>query len=357
MAQVFNESFIDRVCAEFFLQTPTRCWAVTQGLINKTYVVELLGERFIVQWVNSLFHPDIQKDIEALTQHLKNKGLLTPEIKRSKSGDLYVPAALIHADIKTAPKQGVFRVLTFIEGTCVDALTLPGQAYEAGALVGRFHRALLDFDHLFVAPSRVAHDTKQHMQLLMQVMNNTSAHHAFYESIMPLGQAIIDEYRKLLPISRNHTRVCHGDLKISNLMFNNETGQGICLLDLDTIAPLPLCLELGDAWRSWCNPQGEDQENPCFDLALLENAIRGYFSCADFVTSEERASLLLGVKTITLELAARFCADIINDCYFGFNAKFGSRAQHNLIRARGQLSLFKSVQAQQNEIERLLYLV
>ena len=50
----------------------------------------------------------------------------------------------------------------------------------------------------------------------------------------------------------------HGDPKISNLMFARDSDRGLCLIDLDTLGPMPIALELGDALRSWCNPAAED---------------------------------------------------------------------------------------------------
>ncbi|WP_324557833.1 phosphotransferase, partial [Accumulibacter sp.] len=79
-------------------------------------------------------------------------------------------------------------------------------------------------------------------------------------------------------------RICHGDLKLNNLRFAPRDAdpavppRGVCLLDLDTLAELPLAFELGDALRSWYNPAatGEDQLRTRFDLELLEQALHGY---------------------------------------------------------------------------------
>jgi uncharacterized lipoprotein YddW (UPF0748 family) len=50
--------------------------------------------------------------------------------------------------------------------------------------------------------------------------------------------------------------------------------------------------------------------------------------------------------------AARFAADVVNQSYFGWDAqRFSSRAEHNWVRALGQLSLARSLSDQQRAAE------
>jgi hypothetical protein len=84
---------------------------------------------------------------------------------------------------------------------------------------------------------------------------------------------------------------------------------------------------------------------PRFDRAIFQAALRGYEAAAPgFLTDAERAALLPGVETLCVELAARFCVDVFDDAYFGWDpARYRSRPAHNLVRARGQLALARSV--------------
>jgi hypothetical protein len=122
------------------------------------------------------------------------------------------------------------------------------------------------------------------------------------------------------------------------------------------MAHMALPLELGDAWRSWCNPLGEDSRDTHFDLALFAAAWRGYARVmSTTLTGEERAHLVPGIATICLELSARFLRDVLEDRYFGWDAsRFPSRAAHNQVRAEGQAALFRSLMAQRKEAEQLL---
>jgi aminoglycoside phosphotransferase (APT) family kinase protein len=148
-----------------------------------------------------------------------------------------------------------------------------------------------------------------------------------------------------LPVTAN--RHVHGDLKISNVIFRDAPLRGVCLVDLDTVAKGTIAFELGDAMRSWCNPAGEDAGSVRFDLEIFRAAIRGFRSEADPIVSvDERRSIVFGLETVAIELAARFAVDAFDDRYFGWDpARFPSRRVHNLVRARGQLALGLAIRA------------
>ena len=55
-------------------------------------------------------------------------------------------------------------------------------------------------------------------------------------------------------------------------------------------------------------------------------------------------------RTILVELAARFCADALNESYFAWDARrYASRGEHNEVRAKGQLAVLRSLDAQLEE--------
>jgi Ser/Thr protein kinase RdoA (MazF antagonist) len=164
-----------------------------------------------------------------------------------------------------------------------------------------------------------------------------------------LGREILAQAAELPALGELPRRHTHGDLKISNVMFDVRTPGGpvraSCLIDLDTLGRQTLAYELGDALRSWCNPHGEDVTAPRFDRAIYEAALRGYEAAAPgLLTDAERAALLPGIETVCVELATRFCVDVFDDAYFGWDSsRYSSRRAHNLVRARGQLALARSV--------------
>ena len=94
--------------------------------------------------------------------------------------------------------------------------------------------------------------------------------HRLYGEVAPLGEALLDAAASLAALPECPVRVAHGDLKINNLMFAGSDASGRvsprALIDLDTVAPMPLAHELGDAWRSWCNRASENEPEARFDL-------------------------------------------------------------------------------------------
>ncbi len=300
------------------------------GLINHTWLV---GEppRFVLQRVNPLFRPEVHDDIEAVTAHVQARGLATPRLVRTESGALCA----------TAADGAAWRLLTYVPGLTVHKMDGPARAFAAGALVGRFHRAVDDLEWEYRHVRAGAHDTALHMQRLAEVVTDGAA--------LPVAEGILEGWRAWPGRLDLPARHAHGDLKLSNLRFD-AAGSGVCLLDLDTLSRLSLDVELGDAWRSWCNPVGEDGTDTRLDLELLSAAIAGYRSSRPLST-EEAEGLCFAVERIALELAARFCRDAVEDCYFGWNgARFPSRVAHNLHRATGQLNLARSARSQRGAV-------
>lgn len=324
------------------------------GLINQTFLVDTaaLGHappvRAVLQRVNPLFGLAVNDDIAAITHHLQASGLPTPLLYRTSAG---APAADLGAD-------GVWRLLTLMPGETFNKVD-PELAYEAGRLVARFHRSLLDLPHRFRFTRPGAHDLARHLATLRAAVAKAAAVADVPADFSALAAEILMRCEQVPRELAGPLRLCHGDLKISNLLFVPGEGPdagrrvGHCLVDLDTLAYLPLALELGDALRSWCNPHDENNPDGRFDVELFTAALSGYaVHGAAFVTAAERQELVAGALRVTLQLAARFAADVVNQSYFGWDpGRFPTRAEHNLIRARGQLSLARSLSAQRPQAE------
>ncbi|MBC8131758.1 MAG: aminoglycoside phosphotransferase family protein, partial [Deltaproteobacteria bacterium] len=239
------------------------------GLINQTYLISTAGARFVLQRVNPLFSPAIHDNIVAVTAALERAGLVTPGVVPTNEGEHCLQLPTNQAD----QPQAVWRVMTHIEGTSFDVVTGPAQAQAAGHLVARFHAALDDLAHTFVGLRSSVHDTQRHMRHLKQTAQSQTSHRLF-APVATLATAILDDATHLLALPDLRPRVCHGDLKINNFLFEGTTpplrDRAVCLIDLDTVGPQPLAFELGDAWRSWCNRSGEDQEAAELDLNIFE---------------------------------------------------------------------------------------
>ena len=305
---------------------------MNHGLINRTWRVSAgNGSTYALQRLSPILGPEIHEDIEAVTTHIEAAGMATPRLVHTANGHLY----LEH-------EGGVWRLLTWLEGEFHNRLENPRQAGQAGALLARFHMALADFDRPFASKRRPIHEPERRLRELEQALARHAGRPLHAEAQALHGQTL-KLLSRLPPLPYTPLRVTHGDPKINNMLFSAE-GEGLAMVDLDSLGRLSLPYELGDAFRSWCNPVGEDNENTEFSAELFEAARSGYLDVATFLTEDERGCLVDATLWITLELTTRFTADILNDRYFGWDPeRFASRAEHNLVRARGQLNLARSL--------------
>lgn len=309
------------------------------GLINDTYIVEGAATKAVVQRLHPVFEGQVNEDIDVITRHIAARGLVTPRLIRADDG-----SAFVEHDGRP------WRSLTFVEGESFARLRSPAMARAAGALVGRFHAALSDLEHTYAFSRGNVHDTKRHLTALEEALA-THPSHPLFDEVQALSAPLLEAGRTLPDLSSQPLRHSHGDLKVSNLLFD-EAGRGVCLVDLDTLSLMIWPFELGDALRSWCNPGGEDAGEVRFDLDLFAAALEGYAAAGVPVSAAERDALVDGVRTICLELSARFLADALNEGYFGFDeARFSSRGEHNLVRGRGQWALFSSLTAAREEAQ------
>jgi len=351
----------DRVLPSFEVAAGARVEPLGGGLINETFeIVEPApGRRLVLQRVNPIFPAAVHLNIRAVTARLQEVGLATPLLIPTREGApcLELPPTAT-ASVASAPaddtgataKPGaVWRLMTFVDGLSFDVVGSPAQARAAGRLIARFHRALDGLAHTFVGMRTGVHDTSRHLQTLAAAATAGARDgHRLMAAVAPLAAEIAARAADLPALPSIAPRIGHGDLKFNNVLFAGPAGEdrerAVCLIDLDTVGPQPLAFELGDAWRSWCNVRGEDEPEARLDLAVFEASLDGYLTAfGGELPAAERRALLLGPEWVSLELAARFAADAVNESYFGWNpARFAGRGEHNLVRARGQLSLHRA---------------
>lgn len=308
--------------------------ALAGGLINDTFA---LGRQHILQRLHKIFAAVVNDDIAALTPHLRAAGVSAPTLVRARDGQTYA-----HVITGDPAVFGVWRIMDRLPGTTRHRLENLDQAQSAGKLIARFHNALSGIEHQFAFTRPGAHNTDLHLANLRRAV---AAHpqHQRIADITDYMRELGQRWQNWGPLPLLPQRIIHGDLKVSNLLFDGD--EATVVLDLDTLANSTLDIELGDAMRSWCNSGTEDDAAPSFDLATYLAAMDGYFSTVGpWLTSAERASLPRATLRIALELSMRFAADVLNDSYFGWNdKKFASRSEHNLVRARNQLGLARDI--------------
>jgi len=333
MTEMFEQVRERVLCAFPGLETATLS-PLGHGLINQTFLVTTEREHFVLQRLAPIFSPEINRNIAAVTGALASAGLVTPRLLPTRDGRLWLDLAA----------GGVWRMQSFVAGQGFDKVPSPAQARSAGELVARFHRALEKLDHRFVGMREGVHDTAKHLARLGEAQA-AHANHRLASDVATLAQMILASAGRLQPLPALPPRIGHGDLKLNNILFAGERAPAsetaVCLIDLDTVGPVLLAHELGDAWRSWCNLSGEDATQAEVDLAVMRASFEGYAAAIGReLTNEERLALLGGVEWISLELASRFAADALNESYFGWDPRrYSTRGEHNLVRARGQFAL------------------
>ena len=299
------------------------------GLINKSFRVDVSdGRTFVLQKISDRFSAGVTKKIHRLTRYLESSGLKTFRVLEGKTGQL----------IETYKGES-WRLLSFLEGFSPSRVQTNLQASEAGALLARFHLALERYEDEDFLITQGSHDIHLHLTKLEKAVrkNRTSP---FYFEVKSRAEILFAVVNKLPPMAGSTLKVLHGDPKISNFLFSEDEKRAECIIDLDTVGPASLSLELGDAFRSWCNPMGEDEENGVFDSDLFKSAFESYaYVAGSFLSQPEREELVLGTLYVYFELSARFLLDVLEERYFGWDStRFSSSAEHNLVRAKGQFS-------------------
>ncbi|MBX2810829.1 MAG: phosphotransferase [Myxococcales bacterium] len=312
---------------------------ITTGLINLTYHIKTsAGAQYALQRLAPIFGREVHEDIAAVTEHLSKKKLHTPRLIPTQQGEW---------DLNLGSNdQGIWRLMSWVSGECISRVTDTFTAHEAGLALGHFHAALADYSKPFAHQRIGVHDTDKHVDNLRSSLQQTPIDHPEYSIIQSLGETILSATESIPVWDRGLERIVHGDPKISNLIFDSKSGKWRAWIDLDTVSRMHIPLELGDAFRSWCNASGEDTDEVSFDFDLFSAGVDGYAKgVGGSMTMEEKEALVPAIYQITIELAARFCRDAIEDRYFGWDPKrFPSRMVHNRVRAAAQLRLGRDLQ-------------
>jgi len=139
-------------------------------------------------------------------------------------------------------------------------------------------------------------------------------------------------------------RVTHNDTKLNNIMFDSETKEPLCIVDLDTVMPGLVLFDFGDSIRFGANDCAEDESDLTkvnFDFDLYETYVKGFIEGTNGILTEAELEYLpWGARVITLEQGIRFLTDYINgDVYYAT-----TRPGQNLDRARTQLKLVQDME-------------
>jgi hypothetical protein len=330
------------------------------GHINDTYCVVFdqagTRTRYILQRINhNIFKRPglLMENIQRVTAHLAVKAAGQPDVSRrvltlipTREGVSY------HHD----EEGNYWRAYLFIEkARSFDAVENPRQAFEAAKAYGQFQKLLADL------PAPRLHDTipdfhhtpKRFTALINAIESDefNRAAEAKKEIDFVLKHAAITD---ALIAADLPERVTHNDTKFNNVMLDDETGEGICVVDLDTLMPGLALYDFGDMVRTTTSSTREDERDLArvqMQFPMFEALARGYLAAArGFLTPAEKKLLALSGKLITFEIGMRFLTDFLGgDTYFKVH-----RNGHNLDRCRTQFKLVESIEQQEEQMNALV---
>ncbi len=305
-----------------------------------------IGEHFVVQRINaSVFRdPDaLAANIVRVTSHvraaLRARGVL--DVARRCLDPVVSPAG--HA-LHRAADGGFWRAFPFIEGThAVDNPESPEQAAAAARAFGGFVAELADLDPAQLAETIPRfHDLADRAAALESAAARDELGRA--ADVAPeLGAARRAVDRVLgapeLAPGALPRRVVHNDCKLNNLLFDDVTGEALCVVDLDTVMPGTVLFDFGELARTGACPAAEDERDldrvrvdPALFHALASGFVAGTRGLLD---ADEIRALAFAGPLMALENGVRFLTDHLEgDRYFRI-----TRAGHNLDRSRAQLRL------------------
>jgi len=330
------------------------------GHINDTYCAEFdrggARARYILQRINhNIFKnpPALMENIQRVSSHLAAKLAGEPDSTRRA---LTVIPARDGQPYFLDERGNYWRAYVFIEGAqSYDAVQSPRQAFEAAKAFGRFqklladlpapplHETIPDFHH---TPRRFADLEKAIAEDCVNRAHAAKAEIEFALRNKAMTGVLLEAG---LP-----ERVTHNDTKLNNVMLDDVTGEGVCVIDLDTVMPGLALYDFGDMVRTTTSPAKEDERDLSkvqMQFPMFESLARGYLSSAsEFLMPAEKSFLAFSGKLITFEIGLRFLKDFLSgDCYFKVH-----RENHNLDRCRTQFKLVESIAQQEEQMAKLI---
>ena len=254
------------------------------------------------------------------------------------------------------PAGEYWRTYLFIEhASTFEVMESPELAHKVGAAVGAFQHQLADYAGapLYETIPDFHNMHSRYAQLDAAVARDSAGRLAsvrtelaFLEENRARGMILSDG----LADGSLKRGITHNDTKLNNILFDDATGEAICLIDLDTVMPGTILFDTGDLIRTASNTACEDEQNLSLvrcNREIFAALTGGYLHAAGgFLTAYEKSLIAESGRVLTQIMAVRFLTDYLNgDVYYKI-----SRPTHNLDRARTQIALMQSMDSQWEQL-------
>lgn len=250
-----------------------------------------------------------------------------------------------------------WRVYVMIEkARTYDVLENIDQAYQAAKAFAVFQRILTDLPgerlHETIPDF---HNTPKRFAAFQKALSEDVANRASIAQpeidFIQEQESIVSTLIDLQAAGKIPERITHNDTKLNNVMIDDVTNEGVCVIDLDTVMPGLALYDFGDMVRSGTNPMPEDSQDLSqvkMRMDMFEALAGGYLSsAAHFLNETEIEYLPFSGQLITFEVAIRFITDFLEgDVYFKTH-----RENHNLDRGQVQLTMFQSIREHEPQMK------
>lgn len=294
----------------------SRAEAVTEGYINDTFKVWIGGKpAYILQRINTEVFGDpagLMGNLETVLPRLQAADYTALELIRTPKGDSWA----------TDPAGNAWRMYRYIPGSrTLESASDPRIAREAGRILGRFHQLAEAVPAASLHPTLPRfHDLGWRLEQLHEAEEGALADRRAPASSWTALAYELAARCEDIPWEQMPLRVCHNDTKLSNTLFDAESGRALCLIDLDTLMPGYLVYDVGDAVRTLLNPLPEDHpdwESIRIDPELFRAFVQGLQQSGLALHPAERTALAYGAVLMPLLHGIRALADyLLGDRYY-----------------------------------------
>jgi len=354
---------LDRICAAFDCPgTWMSSCPIPSGHINDTYCSEFDESGRRMKYVNQRINHLVFREPELLMENIERVTRFAREQIAAAGGDpdretLTIVPTRDGKSFHRTPEGTYWRMFRFIDGArTYDRVEDPRHIYAASKAFGNFQKMLARL------PGGRLHETipdfhqtrKRYDAFLASVEFDPARRADAVKPEIAFVQArekdtgiVVDG----LAAGRIPERVTHNDTKLNNVMIDDRTGEGVCVIDLDTVMPGSILYDFGDSVRLGAATAAEDErdlDKVGFDIGMFDRLAAGYLEAArDFLVPDETDLLAFSAKLLTLECGIRFLTDHLKgDVYFKIH-----RPGHNLDRARTQFKMVAEMERQMGAMD------